>query len=284
MLLFVRVLRLLRIARPGLGIAAALTALGSGTAGAQLRPLDPVDWREVGFEGTLFSVGGGVYGGQRASLAGTKGLLVEVGSFRATWGLGRVSLELAGTALRVFEERSVYSTPAPDVVPSESTRRIDAGDHRVSTLVTLTPGEGSAGLALRFGARLPTTDNLQGLERDQTDFFALLVGGLDATKARVSGELGIGVFGTRDALNEQVDVLLYGLSAHHAVGRAELVLALAGQYDTRSSPEWRGNENLGEARLAVRFGEARWVTVGMVRGWTPHSPDLGATVQIGMRF
>lgn len=232
----------------------------------------------------MFAVGGGVYGGQRASLAGTKGLLVEVGSFRAAWGLGRVSLELAGTALRVFEERSSFAAPASDVIPSENARRTDAGDHRVSTLVALTPVEGPAGLALRFGARLPTTDNLQGLDRDQTDFFALLVGGLAGARAGVSGELGIGVFGTRDALNEQVDVLLFGLSAHHAVGPAEVVLALTGQHDTRSAPEWRGNEDLGEARLGLRFGEARWITVAMVRGWTPHSPDLGATVQIGTRF
>lgn len=253
-------------------------------ATAQLRPLDPAQWRDVTLAGNSVALGGGLYGGQRASLAGTEGLLVEVGSFRAAWGTGRVAVEVAGTALWLFEEQSTFAPPAQDVLPSVDARRRGAGDYRVTTLVALTPEDASAGIALRFGARLPTTDNLQGLDRDQTDFFALVLGGVEGTKSAVSAELGLGVFGTRDQRNEQVDVLLFGLSARHALGAAEAFLELAGHHDTRAGPDRRGNEDLGEARLGLRLGGARWISASVVRGWTPHSPDFGVAVQIGTLF
>jgi hypothetical protein len=225
-----------------------------------------------------------MYSGQRASLAGTKGLLIELGSFRATWGLGRVGVEFAGTALRLFDERSVFADPALDVVPAVGTRRRDVGDYRVSTVVQLTPEHSRRGAALRFGVRLPTTDNLQGLDRDQTDFFAFLAGRVGHDALDVGGELGLGIFGTRDRWNEQVDPLLFALSARYDMGAARAVLELAGHHDTRAGPDRRGNEDLGEARLGLEAGHARWIHVALVRGWTSSSPDLGVTFTLGTRF
>jgi hypothetical protein len=265
-------------------LALTTTLVVAGSARAQLRPLDPLDWSTVGVEGASFVVGGGVFTGQRASLAGTEGRLLELGSFRATWSLGRVALELAGTALRLFDERSVFAEPLVDVLPADGTRRRDVGDYRVSTVVRLVEPSPGQVVALRFGVRLPTTDNLQGLDRDATDFYSLVAGRVAKGAFALGGELGLGINGTRDPKHEQVDPLLFALSARYELGPAKAVLELAGQHDTRPSPDRRGTEDLGEARIGLEVGGRRWMSVAAVRGWTPSSPDFGVIVRFGTRF
>jgi len=209
---------------------------------------------------------------------------MELGSFRATWSLGRVALELAGTALRLFDERSVFAEPLVDVLPADGKRRRDVGDYRVSTVVRLMEPRPGQVVALRFGVRLPTTDNLQGLDRDETDFYSLLAGKVTQGPLAVGGELGLGINGTRDPENEQVDPLLFALSTRYELGRARALLELAGQHDTRAGTDRRGVEDLGEARLGLEVGARRWMSILAVRGWTPSSPDFGVIVRFGTSF
>lgn len=287
LILAAHMLELLSTSRRALwaGLLFAVAAVGTAVpAAAQFRPLEPLDWRALSTSYTA-EVGGGVYTGQRASLAGTTGRLLELGTFRASWNLNRVTLEIGGTALWVFHEESVFADPLGEIRPAQNGRRVDTGDYRVSTVVQLThPGSREA-VALRFGIRLPTTDNLQGLGRDATDFFSTVSGHWAGDVIDLSGELGLGINGTRYTHNEQVDVLLFGLTARYAVGqRLALQLQGMGQHDTRPNPEWRGNEDLGEARAGVVVGGKRWISVSAVRGWTPASPDFGVVVQLGTRF
>lgn len=265
-------------------LALAAAAFTAAPAAAQLRPLEPLDWSVLGGEGQSLVVGGGLYSGQRAALAGSEGRLLELGSFRATWSLGRVAVELAGTALRLFDERSTYADPETDVVPADGTRRRDHGDYQVSTVVGLTEPVPGRALALRFGVRLPTTDNLQGLDRDEMDFFSLLAGWVSRGPLSVGGEVGLGINGTRDPRNEQVDPLLFALSARYGVGPARVLLELAGQHDTRAGSDRRGNEDLGEGRVGLEVGDRRWVSVTAVRGWTASSPSFGVMVKFGSHF
>ena len=265
-------------------LALAATAPVASSARAQLRPLEPLDWRTVGVERTSLVVGGGLFTGQRASLAGTEGRLLELGSFRATWSLGRVSLELAGTALRLFDEHTAFADPFGDVLPAEGSRRRDAGDYRVSTVVQLTKPSRGHVVALRFGVRLPTTDNLKGLDRDETDFYSLLAGRVAQGPVAVGGELGLGINGTRDPENEQVDPLLFALSARYDLGRARALVELTGQHDTRAGRDRRGTEDLGEAHVGLEVGDRRWMSVVAVRGWTPSSPEFGVIVRFGTHF
>jgi hypothetical protein len=243
-----------------------------------------LDWDALDAGTYTVALGGGVYWGQRASLAGTEGLLLELGAFRAGWGFGRVAVELSGTTLRVFEDESVLMDPVVGVRGPDGDRRVDTGDYRVTTTVQLTRPGSRAAAALRFGVRLPTTDDAVGLGRDQTDFFALVAGRAHRDRWEMGGEVGIGVYGTRDIVNEQVDPLLFGLSASYDLGAFEALVELAGHHDTRAGPEWRGAEDLGEARLGIRIGDGRWLSIAGVRGWTLVSPDFGVTVTAGSRF
>src|SRR5215213_4486165 len=109
-------------------LAAILTILPTNAA-AQLRPLEPFEWRMFdGGRSVSAQVGGGWMQGQRASLAGTEGTLVEAGNFRAFWRTGRVVLEAGGTVQRFFDEESRFAPAEPDVQADEDGRRQDAGD------------------------------------------------------------------------------------------------------------------------------------------------------------
>lgn len=267
-------------------VVACLALLGLPRAAAsQLRPLDPLDWGALNHEGRTAFVGGGFYSGQRASLAGTEGRLLEVGAFGLTWGFGRVALRLSGTAVRFFDDSQPYASPIGGALPFQAgRRRTDTGDYRISTLVGFTAPASTVGLAMRFGVRLPTTDNVKGLGRDQTDFFSSLSARVRGGPWTVSGEAGLGITGTRDEVNEQIDPLLFSVALRYRAGSVEPFLEAVGQHDTRAGPQKRGAEDLGEARMGVYLGGQRWLRLALVRGWTAVSPDFGIELRLGTRF
>lgn len=258
-----------------------LTILIASPAGAQLRPLDPFDWRAFDGGRGAVEVGAGWLEGQRASLAGTEGRLVEAGNWRGWWRAGRVAVEAGGTVQRRFREERRFADPEPGVRPADDGRRRDAGDQRILTAVRLT-GEGAAvGAVLRFGTRLPTTDNTTGLDRDATDFVATL--GARAVRGgwAVQGEAGVGIFGTRRADFEQDDLLVYAVRVERAAGPLLPSIEVVGQQVGTGHREIRGNESLGELRVGVRTSGRRWVAAQAVRGYTPSSPGGGVLLWVG---
>jgi hypothetical protein len=266
-----------------LAIVAGALAIASSPAAAQLRPLDPFEWRmfEAGREVSV-QVGGGWLRGQRASLAGTEGTLLEAGSFRAFWRTGRVVLEAGGTVYRRLDEESAFAPAEPDVRPAEDGVRSDAGDYRVLTVVRLTRERAPVAAALRFGARLPTTDNTVGLDRDATDFFATLGGHAARGRMAVQAEAGVGIFGTRERAFEQDDLLIYALRGEYRAGPVVPMLTVVGQQVGSGHREIRGNESLGEVRLGARAGGRRWLLAEVVAGYTDFSPSTGVLVSAGM--
>lgn len=281
------------MARPGRGrpgrrhvgatLAAAAMIVFAVEAHAQLRPLDPLTWSVFAEDRTLIAqVGAAVYDGQRASLAGVEGRLAELGEFSVAWRTGRVVLEAAGTILREFEDDVIFAEPTGDARPPAGQRRTDAGDYRVMTTVRLTSADAPVLAVLRFGSRLPTTDNRVGLERDQTDFFALLGARVTRGALALGVEAGVGIHGTRQQRYEQSDVLLYALAAEYRFGSLTPSIVLVGQDDARSDWAIRGNEDLRELRLGLRVGDRRWLAFTAVRGLTDFSPHAGLRVTAGL--
>ncbi len=264
-------------------LAALLPLLAATGAGAQLRPLEPAEWRvwEPG-RTTVAGVGFGGFADQRASLAGVEGRLVEAGNFEVAWRSGRVAVQAGGTVQRFLAGESTFAAPEENVRPGQGMDRHDSGDYRIATLVRLTPERSPALAVLRFGARLPTTDNRVGLDRDATDFFALLGGRVRRGALAAAAEAGVSINGTRDPGFEQSDVLTYALQAEYARGPLVPRLAVVGQVDGLAGRSIRGNEDLGEVRLGVRAGERRWVRVELVRGYASFSPSAGVLVSAGI--
>jgi hypothetical protein len=269
--------------RISLGLLSLLAVLPS-PASAQLRPLDPFEWRMFDAGRTVsVQAGGGWMTRQRASLAGTDGTLVEAGNWRAFWRTGRVVLEGGGTVKRFFDERSSFAPPEPNVKPAEDGKRHDAGDYRILTAVRLTDEGAPVAAVLRFGTRLPTTDNQVGLDRDATDFMATLGGRTVRGAVALQAEAGVGIFGTRRQNFEQDDLLVYALRAEYDAGAVRPMFTVLGQQVGRPGHrEIRGNESLGELRAGLRAGGRRWLLLEGVKGYTPFSPAWGVLVSAGM--
>ena len=270
--------------------AAAFALLLAGLLGApraleaQVRPLNPMGWSTFERPGGVFVMGSAFLAGQRISLAGAEGHLYDFGVFEVTWSYERIAIRIGGTLLRVFDERKVYAEPVTDTRPPDGSSRTGAGAIEVSTLIWLTPPAAPVAVAFRFGTRLPTTDNREGLGRDQADFFTTIGVRLRDGPWDLSVEGGAGINGTRDPAHEQIDPILFVGAARYDAGQVDPFLEFTGQHDPRSDRDRRGNENLGEVRLGVVIGSQRWLKVSLARGWTSTSPDLGITAQFGTRF
>lgn len=263
-----------------------LLGAAAGEARAQLRPLDPLPVGALDdAEPTVSARAGfGVLRGQRAALAGTEGTLAEIGNFRVFWRTGRVALEVGGTVLRVFEDRSRFAEPDEHVTPGSGPTRRDAGDYRVATSVRVTPADWPAIGYVRFGTRLPTTDNTTGLDRDRTDFFAGVGAHRRAGLWSLGGETGIGIYGTRHYRLEQSDVLTYALSAEYDAGPIAPAVMVLGHADGMEDRAIRGSEELAEVRAGLRVGGRLWLSAQWVHGLTEFSPSGGLLMEGGWQF
>lgn len=266
-------------------ISILLFALVLGSAadlGAQIRPLEPLSPRVGRCERCIeVEVGVGAYADQRASPVGAEGLLVEAGMVRLQWRLDRVAFEAAGTVWRWFEARRRFADPLSVVEDPSARVRSDVGDFRIGTIVTVAEARG-ASVLLRFGTRLPTTDDAVGLERDRTDFFATIGGRLARGAFAATLETGLGIQGTVESQYDQVDVWLYSAAAEYQWGALTTGIALVGHTDGLRGPGVRGNENLSELQADLRIGRRRWARLTIVRGLAPYSPRLGAAVSLGL--
>ena len=251
-------------------------------ASAQLRPLEPAQWRLLRESSSvLVQAGASRLLDQRASLAGETGDLWEAGNFAVAWQTGRVVLEAGGTAQRFFRMTGRFDIPYADVEPADDNRRHDSGDYRISTTVRLTPETFPFTGIARFGTRLPTTDNTTGLDRDAVDFFASIGASGLVGPVMLSGETGLGIHSTREQRFEQDDLLLYALSA--AIESLPVVpsIMVIGQQHGTTHSAIRGVENLGELRLGLRFGVKKWVKLDLVKGYETFSPSAGVVLTMG---
>lgn len=271
-----------RVRRCGLPAVLAAAAAPLPAAG-QLRPLSPIDWSAAA-SSRPFSAGLGLgwLSNQIASLAGTRGDLLDLGRFHVGYWSGRIGVEAEGTVYRRFEDESVLRPPSPSTDPPTGAARTDAGDVVVTTVIRLSPEHSRLTTALRFSTRLPTASDEPGIERDRSDFFATFAGRLRRGRAAFGGEAGVGILGTRNTTLDQLDVLAWNLFAEARLGALTAAGVFAGHNDLKTRIV-RGNEDLSEVRLAVRAGGRRWISLTAVRGISEYSPGAGVYFMIGIR-
>jgi len=252
-------------------------------AAGQLRPTGPVEW-DI-FENVrpwAFGLGVGLLEGQRASLAGTSGDLLEGGNFRIAYRSGRIGLEFTGTLARRFRDEDILRSPAPGTDGPDGRTRHDAGDMLATTLIRLNSADSPFLVALRFGTRLPTTSNEPGLDRDRTDFFTTLAAHYRAGRYAVSAETGLAILSTRVDGIDQLDVQNFSFAIESRVGPLTASGGIVGQDDWHRRVV-RGNEDLSEIRLGLRAGDRAWVAVTAVKGIAEFSPGYGVLVMLGVR-
>jgi hypothetical protein len=270
------------------GVASVLVALAgsllhAGPTTAQLRPHQPIDWHMFD-PGRVVSasIGVGVLHDQPASLAGTVGRLLELGNFQVAWRSGRIGLELGGTLSRHFEDRRIVRPAALGADDPGGRTRTDAGDIRASTAIRLNGIDRSSIFTFRFGTRLPTTSEEEGLDRDRTDFFALLGARVKLGALGLAGESGLAINGSRVPQHDQNDVLTYDFRADYPFGPILVSATIVGHEDMHSRVI-RGNEDLSELRLELRAGDRHWIQVVGIKGLADFSPGEGLLVAVGIR-
>ena len=251
---------------------------------AQLRPLDPIDVHAFFDQPVRVQIGVGWYDDQLASLAGVRGALWEIADFRATFRTGRMVMELGGVVRRSFSDDVVVAPPTGGAhAPPADGKRGDSGDYRVATILRLTRAENRTLATLRFGTRLPTTNNREGLDRDAIDFFATLGAHRVVERFRVSAEAGLAINGTREVDYEQADVLTYAVTGEVRFGNVSPFALVTGHH-AFFDREIRGNEDLSEVRAGIRIGRKRWLNAMLVRGLADASPETGVLISAGAAF
>ncbi len=193
-----------------------------------------------------------------------------------------MALEASGTGQRLFHEDSRFGPAYTDVDPADKDRRHDSGDYCISTSIRLTPGNFPVTGVARFGTRLPTTDNTTGLDRDATDFFATVGASSSRGELFLGAEGGLGIYGTREQRFEQDDLFLYAVRAELRHGSWTPTATAIGQIHGYAHSSIRGVENLGEARLGVRFGNRKWIRLEGVKGYSTFSPSTGIILAAGI--
>jgi len=278
------VLNMVMIAVRTLSLAFCSCLLLARSSWAQLRPLDPIDVHAFFAEPVRLQIGVGWYDDQLASLAGVRGELWELADFRATIRTGRMVMEVGGVVQRTFSDDDVVAQPTGGAhAPPADGKRHDSGDYRVATILRLTPAESRTLATLRFGTRLPTTNNREGLDRDAIDFFAMVGAHRIQERFIVSAEAGLAINGTREVDFEQADVLTYALAGEVRAGWFTPFALLAGQH-AFFDRKIRGNEDLSEIRAGLRIGRKRWLNAVVVRGLADASPETGVLISAGTVF
>lgn len=261
----------------------ALTMLASpGALHAQLRPLDPIDWR-IFDDGArvIAGAGAGVLWDQPAPLAGTRGRLLELGRWSIAFRSARIAVELGGTALWRLTEQDTVMPPVPEVAPADGVRQ-DAGSAFASTAVRISPDHWPADLLLRFGATVPTTSDESGLDRDRTDLFALLAMRYGHGSFALTAENGVGINGTLRPDLPQSDVWMYAFGASYTLPGVRVAADLVGRQDGHAYVI-RGNEDLHEVRAGIDVGSARWLRLRYVHGLSADAaPAHGLRISAGV--
>lgn len=256
-----------------------LTAFAPSPASSQLRPLEPIHWAAFTTRQNVHaSLGIGVLTDQRASLAGTRGRLAEIGIYSVSWRTGRITLTASGIARLHLRVDSVERAPHPGVSGPPS----DAGPAQVETVVRISQETAPLAIALRFGARLPTTSLESGLDRDATDFFSTVGFRIQRARAFAAFEAGIGINGMPAPVPDQNDVLVFSAGAGYERRNIEASAWLVGQDGLR---DWqpRGSEDLSELRVGLRTNGNHWIGVQWVHGFSEWSPGDGVRVTAGLR-
>lgn len=266
-------------------LAVFLIAL-SLSAFAQQRPLVTEDVETVKPGAARFEIGFDFLQDKDYPVSGLNGDLTRLGVVSLTFGLAsNVEVEAGGVIQNFLSVNRQFRSSAIPLQLSRADSTRDTGDFYLATKIKLR-GESrrAPALGFRFGVEAPTSNQARGIGLNQTNFYAAALVAKSIGRARLIGNLGLGILSSPiDASGNispftQNDVALFGLAATYQINnRLTLVSEVNGRYSARNSPPL-GTESDGAARLGVRLraGGLFWDVAG-IRGLYPRSESSGVT-------
>jgi hypothetical protein len=186
--------------------------------------------------------------GWQAPVTQARGYLYRLGVLRFDLAIAdNVSLQVRGAIRQVFRLRE--NSNASGV--SSTTTATDVGDFSVATVACLkSAGKFWPALGFRIETKLPNTNQDRGIGTNTTDVTMSILATRQYGPALIFADIGIGILTAPRQINDQNDVLVYGLGMMWNISKA---FHLVGEINGFASP--RQHIPIGtEDRAAVRLG------------------------------
>lgn len=214
----------------------------------------------------------------QAPISRLHGDLYRLGVLRFDLGIAdNVSLQIRGAIRQVLRlNDDSHSSEAA----GRSTTANDVGDFSVATVARLTPaGRHRPALGFRIETKLPNTNQDRGIGTNTTDVALSILAAQQYERVLAFAEVGIGILTAPRQINDQNDVLVYGIGLLWMVSKQ---FQLAGEINGFVSPRQHipvGTEDRSAARVGLIWRLAKFSLETLaVYGLTRREGKLGIII------
>jgi hypothetical protein len=257
----------------------AALALHPAVALAQQRPLVTEDPETIGAGRMLIEAGLDYGRSMEYPASGLEGHLFRFPLIGISVGLSSIAeIQIDGGLYNHLNITSREPAPLSGMVTATGDSTSSVEDMVIGTKIRIAgETEGRPSFGLRFATKLPNASNESGIGLDTTDFHASVLVAKTVRRARVVGNIGLGILGDPTRGDQQNDVLTYGASIARALTQqAEIVGEINGRVSTRNGGPPPGTESRSIARFGARYTIGSWRADGAVLfGLASHDPTFG---------
>ncbi len=221
----------------------------------------------------------------QAPLSGLEGTLRRCALLRFDFGVANnVTLQIRGAVQQQLEIDTARSHPLEGFPISGTTR--DAGDFSVATIIrVLSNKKQNTALGLRIETKLPNSTQSKGIGPNTTDLYVSALASRKFSRGLVFGDLGLSILTAPRNLDEQNDVLSYGLGGSFSLSQRLQIAAEINGYLTTRNIIPLGTEARGVARAGLSCLIGSFNLEGAaVHGLTSNEGNWGGSVGLVRRF
>jgi len=201
----------------------------------------------------------------KAPISKLQGDLIRLGMFRFDFYIAKyVSIKITGV---VQEFLRIHGNPDLGQYDIQSNTAHDIGDVSIATVACIIPPKKHRpALGFRIETKLPNTNQDRGLGPNTTDIIISTLAAHRAGPVLVFGDVGIGILTAPRNLNEQNDVLVYGLGSIWRINsHLQLAWEVNGFLSTRPTIPV-GTEDRGNLRFGLVWTLRKW-TIELFPGY-----------------
>jgi hypothetical protein len=262
--------------------ALGLVAAFAGPAAAQQRPLVTEDPETIGGGRLLVEVGADYVRDIFLPASGFTGHIFKVPTVGVSVGLSSIAeLQVDGGFYQRMTITDKQPAPFGYKLRVEGDSTSDVDDLTIATkLKIIGERERRPSFGLRLATKLPNASNETGLGLDTLDFSATVLAAKTRGSTRYVANLGLAILGDPLRGDRQFDVMIYGVSAAHALSEGlEVVGEVHGHFQWAWTYPAPGAESKATFRGGMRYtrGAGR-IDAGLLVGTTSRDPGVGLTV------
>ena len=221
----------------------------------------------------------------QAPLSGLEGALWRFAILRIDFEIAtNVSVQIRGALQQQLDIDATASDPIEGMPFSGTTR--DVGDFSVATLLRIVhDARRQIAFGFRIETTLPNTTQSKGIGPNTTDIYLSALLSKKIGRTLLFGDLGIGILTAPAHLDEQNDVLAYGLGFSHPLNpRLQLGGEVNGYLTTRNLVP-AGTEARGMAQLGISWQLGEYsIELAVLHGLTTNEGKSGWLIGFARRL